>query len=415
MSWRRVSLTAFYVAAATASLALLQWILMALVGHQEGPVVLGEYALALAVATPASYLAWLSLRQQFLVSAITDSVVSDYLFLRIFFPLIVFAAAGLIAVGGISSSRSFVLICVATLITKFVEGFFDLAYGRMQQLDDAAGVARTNLSRFLVTIVVLVPLYFATKNLPIVLLAMAAIWTLTYVWQRKRLAIAFDFAAVFDMSMAVTERRLQLIVELMPLALSNVVMALIVSLPRILMNGMIGAAQLGVFAAVMNFVTMGSIVAGSLGHASLPRLAAAYRDRNERQFWNALIQPTVFLVGCSILAAIAATFIGTFVMSVSYGPQFAPSGPLLVDGALAAGGIFAGSIATLGCYGLQLRRSLLIIQLFSLVLVCAITFALLPSIGIRGGFVAAGLTGIVQTIMSFVILNAHWRSISSKP
>src|SRR3954469_14509779 len=98
MTWRQLSLNTLYVAVATASLAILQWLIMAMVGHREGPVALGEYALSLAIATPASYLAWLSLRQQLLVSAIGTSAISDYAFLRFYFPCLVFVPVWIAAV-----------------------------------------------------------------------------------------------------------------------------------------------------------------------------------------------------------------------------------------------------------------------------------------------------------------------------
>ena len=68
MSWRRISANSIYVLLATAALAVLQWFIMAMIARREGTTALGQYALSQAFAVPASYLAWLSLRQQLLVA-----------------------------------------------------------------------------------------------------------------------------------------------------------------------------------------------------------------------------------------------------------------------------------------------------------------------------------------------------------
>src|SRR5262245_64054236 len=91
MSWRRIGANSIYVLLATAALASLQWFIMAMIARREGSAALGQYALSQAFAVPASYLAWLSLRQQLLVSGGQVGSASDMMFLRLIFPLIVFA------------------------------------------------------------------------------------------------------------------------------------------------------------------------------------------------------------------------------------------------------------------------------------------------------------------------------------
>src|SRR5262249_56028535 len=83
MSWRRIGANSIYVLLATAALALLQWLIMAMVAHREGSVPLGPYAFSQAFAVPGSYFAWLSLRQQLLVSGGQVGSASDMMFLRL--------------------------------------------------------------------------------------------------------------------------------------------------------------------------------------------------------------------------------------------------------------------------------------------------------------------------------------------
>src|SRR5262245_24116654 len=63
MSWRRISAYSIYVLLATAALAVLQWVIVAMIAQHEGSVALGGYALSQAFAVPGGYLAWLSLRR----------------------------------------------------------------------------------------------------------------------------------------------------------------------------------------------------------------------------------------------------------------------------------------------------------------------------------------------------------------
>src|SRR5262245_37706407 len=99
MSWRRIGLNASYVLISTAALALLQWFIMAMIARWDGSAALGEYALSQALVMPASYLAWLALRPQLIVSRMGDTPPADLVFLRMVGPLLVLVPLfGLVAI-----------------------------------------------------------------------------------------------------------------------------------------------------------------------------------------------------------------------------------------------------------------------------------------------------------------------------
>jgi hypothetical protein len=152
MSWRKFVTNSLLLAIATVALALLQWSLLMFIARVDGPTLLGEYSLAQAYAGPAFFLGSLALRPQYLVLQPSLSLFSDFLFLRLVFPAVVFTSL-LVFIYFNYRSHTFFLIATAIFAMKYVEGFFDLASGKMQREGDVTGVATTNMTRCLVSII----------------------------------------------------------------------------------------------------------------------------------------------------------------------------------------------------------------------------------------------------------------------
>jgi O-antigen/teichoic acid export membrane protein len=391
------------LAIATIALAILQWAILMLVAHFDGPLLVGEYALAQAYATPAYFLASLSLRPQYLVSQSSSVLYSDFVFLRLFFPALVFASL-LFFIYFHYNSLSFFLIAAGVVAMKFVEGLFDLASGKMQREGDVLGVATTNLTRCLISIPVFGAFYYATRNLPLALFALSALSAAFFLVQRKRLNVNVRLSDVLDFTADHFKRRVEIAYSLFPFGVSLILMSLGASAPRFLLSAVLGPKELGFFSAVCHFLTIGALGAGSIGQVLLPSLVHAIAMRSIRQFWRRLFWPAALIQCVSIAGAFIAVAIGPQLLNLFYGAEFASQGPTLVVAAIAAGPLYCAMIFVNGCYAAQMRRGLLAIQCLSLFVVTVATLILVPRFGIEGAFGGMMISALTQIGLSIALL-----------
>ena len=115
---------------------------------------------------PGAISAWLSLRQQLLVSGGQLGTASDMMFLRLVFPLIVFGAIlGFIAAS--YKSQWLLTISACVLAQKYVEGFLDLSYAYMQKSNNWKSLAISTVVRCVLLVVVFAAVYVLTDHLAV--------------------------------------------------------------------------------------------------------------------------------------------------------------------------------------------------------------------------------------------------------
>ena len=408
MSWKKIGANSGYVMVGTVASQLLQWIIMSCIAHWEGPKTLGFYALAQAFALPLQYLSWLSIRQRYLALSDDRSRLADFLFLRATVPALTLVVA-FVALTISFGDRDFIVLSGLLFLFKYVEGFYDLIYAIMQKEGNAKRLAGLSIVRTLVSGTVFVILYFLTKNLYFAMLVTAI----------QQLGLLFFVRGYFDedashhdrrpvFDLVTLQRRYHLAVGLLPFGISLVVMSLNTSIPRFLLNGMVGGKELGYFVAVSSFISLGQIATGSLGQSLLQPLAMSVAARDERLFWRQLLWPMVFLHLSSAVGAFLLIFVGSTLLGLIYGPAFKGIDSLLVSGALASGPVYAASIATNGIFVTYLRNALFWSQASTVVFGAVGTIALVPFLHLQGMFVAMGLSGLFQIAVCVIILRRFW-------
>ena len=260
---------------------------------------------------------------------------ADMMFLRLAFPLIVFGA--ILAFIAVSYKSEWLLtISVCVLAQKYIEGFFDLSYAYMQKSNNWKSLAISTVVRCALLVVIFGAVYVWTNRLAAALLAVTGFSILFYLIFDQRSNPPIKTAELFDFSRLTSARRRGLTILLLPLAVSNVVMSLTTNAPRFLIDLVLGPAELGFFAAVSHFVVVGAVATGSVGHAILPVLAEAIRNRREREFWLQLIGIMVVIqVACGV-GIVSSVFFGGEILRLLYGDAFA--GPGYADDGRGGGG-----------------------------------------------------------------------------
>ena len=112
--------------------AAAQWGVIVLLARLGNPAIVGQYALGLAIASPAFVFAGLNLRTVQATDVRGDFDFGDYLTLRLLGMACAFVAVvGILGWSGFRTETTVVILAVA--LTKAFESLSDVCYGRHQQ------------------------------------------------------------------------------------------------------------------------------------------------------------------------------------------------------------------------------------------------------------------------------------------
>ena len=403
MLWRKIGINSGYLTIATISLAGLQLAIIILIARVDGPLLVGQYALAQAYAVPAYFFASLSIRQQYFVLQSDNVSLADFLFLRLVFPALVFASL-LVIICFSYNFLSFCWLATGVFAMKYIEGIFELASGKMQRVGDVRGVATTTLIRTVVSVPAFGTLYFATRNLPLALGALSALFIVFFFIQRKRFNLDARPSDVFDLRSQRLKRRIAIAYHLFPFGVTLIVGSLGLYAPRFLLDEILGPRELGLFVAVSHLLAVGGIAASSLGQALLPSLADEVSKHSVREFWHVLFWASALVQCACLIGVLIAMAIGSQLLILFYGPEFGGQGHTLVVATIAAGPIYCASIVMNGCYAAKMRRGLLAIECLSLFVVILATHILVRPFGIDGAFGGMMISAITRIVVSSAFL-----------
>lgn len=376
----------------------------------RGPEAVGEFGLALAVATPIFMIANMDMRTAQAVAIDKGYDFSDYAGVRL--ALVTLAIIVALAVGFfVAREGDAYLALIVLAAAKACEALSDLAYGAYQRADRIKLVARSQIVRALATLPLFVVLLAMGASTPVALLAQLVVWALV--------AILLDYPTASKLSCGhiarpsfLRERFGWILRRSAPLGGGVVANALQASVPRLAVAHFLGLEALGLFTAVAYFRQAGTIAANAVSHALVARFA---RDR--RAGHHAQVRRIVYAVGAVVLAAGAigagAVYLfGAEILAMLFGPPFARAENLFL---LVAVSVTIAMLATL-------PRTLLVadgrftsvfwFQVAALFVAVALSLTLVPSYGLVGaGFV---LVAVALFRLVFLQLIAAARSSSGR-
>ena len=323
---RAPSLRASFAAtfAGNAVFAACQWGATVLVARLGSAELLGEYALAVAIATPVTLLSHLNLRAVLATDMGQRHPFGDYVAVRL-----VTAGAGLAALlaiafaGGYSHAVATVVVFAGIVLSA--DNISDIYYGAMQRRDRMDQVARSTAARGAISTAALGVTLWLTHSLALAVAAQAA--------GRLAVMLAYDLPVGSRGESRATgglRSQTRIFGSALPLGIVLMLSALAVNIPRYAIEGRLGMASLGAFAAAATFITIGSTVVNAMGQAATPRLARAFSEGDARGFRTLALR----LAGASALLGAAgitvAALMGRFVLTLVYGRAYAELSGLLV-------------------------------------------------------------------------------------
>jgi O-antigen/teichoic acid export membrane protein len=410
LPWRDVVVSSSWMLAATAFVAGTQWLIVSVVAHRGGPAGLGQISLAQAYVTCLSYVGWLALRNHYVVEEDRHPF-SDYLFLRIVFPALLYGGLAAVALTGMLGGGGFWVTIAAFSALKFVEGFSDLNAGVFQKAHRSHTIAIAAGLRFAATAALFPAALWAGGTVETALLALAAAWLAIYLSfdNRERQALVAMPDHIVSIDPKAIARRWELFMVSLPLGASSAIMILNVYTPRFGIVHLLGADALGHFTAIQYFTNFGGMLVAVVCQASLPMLARFAGQRAAGRFLALAAALLAFaLLGC-LCGWLVIALAGRPLLGMLYGARFETAQPLFAAAIPTMFLVFCGSIAAAAATALRLYRTILLAYVGSALVAAGLTYVLVPRLDLFGAFLAVSLAGLFQSAVLTAGMLMGWR------
>ena len=375
-----------------------QWAILSLFAKLGGAGMLGEYALALAVTAPLVMLSHLNLRAVLATDVGGRHPFGDYLVVRYASSAVAGVAivAVALAMGG-SWERMVAILAVGA--AQSAETLSDAYLGAMQRRDRMDLVGRAMMIRTVVSLAALALALWATRDLVWAAVALAA----------GRAAVLLGHDRPFgaegeDLARSDGAAQRAIFRAALPLGMVLMLVSLTTNLPRYAVERFLGASELGVFAAVVSFITIGGTVVNALGQSATPRLAIYYQEKDARRFVRMAAGNALLMLALGAAGVAVAWLMGSFVLRLLYRPEFAAYDGLLVA-AMGAGTLNYVAISMgYAVTGARVFDAQLPLFALSAAVCGGGSWLLVPGMGLEGAVLALALAGAVQVAGQFAIL-----------
>jgi O-antigen/teichoic acid export membrane protein len=383
--------------------AACQWGMLILLAKTVAPELVGEYALALAVAAPIVMFANLQLRTILATDANDEFHFSEYLTMRLvtaIIALLLTVCIGVVAVPHILPA------VVGVGVIKCIESISDIFYGYLQKCERMDVIAQSRILKGPLALVGLgVPLISTGELIPGLAGVAVAHAVIFWFYDRKLVIHLMYMQNKEGLFLANWSNHYKsMLLSGLPMGLVMLLISLNTNIPRYFIENEIGKAALGIFAALAYLKLAGGQIMSALATAILPRLAQLYGVGDLRKFIRlstsfGLIAGTVGGTSC-----VVALLAGEQLLNIVYGQAYAAYTNefmwLMVAGALSYFSyVFGAPLSAMRLFKVQ--PVIAIIRTAVLSLAC---FWLIPRSGLLGAALATVCGECVNIICSSFII-----------
>ncbi|MBW4644532.1 MAG: oligosaccharide flippase family protein [Goleter apudmare HA4340-LM2] len=380
-----------------------QWGMLIALAKLGNPLMVGQFALGMAVTTPVVMFTNLQLRSVQVTDVRKQYCFSDYLGLRL-----ISAALSLLVITIISLLAGYhwetALVVFLVGVAKVFESISDLFYGLIQQHECKDRIAISLMIRGLLSLLLLsigvytfgsvlwgvIGLVFAwaavliAYDIPNGVLVLKHILKLQPRWQLKTLV--------------------KLVLLCLPLGLMTMLISLNINIPRYFIARYLGEQELGIFAAIAYLMVVGGMIVSALGESSIAKLAKYHEHKNVIAFHTLLLKLlgiAGLFGGIGVLLALIA---GKQILTLLYGYEYGEQTNVLVWLMFAAGISYMSSFLA---YAMTAAKHFFIqIPLLSAVVIISpiACIWLVPQLGLVGAAIALSIAATVQAVLSWAVI-----------
>ncbi len=413
-----------------------QWGMLVVLAKIGSPVMVGQFALGLAVCAPVIMFTQLHLRAVQATDAKREYLFGDYMGLRLITTLFaLFIIAGITFWAGYRRETALVILVVG--LAKTFESVSDVFYGLLQQRERMDRLAKSMMIKGPLSLAALAIGVYLTGSVLWGVAGLAAAWALILVGYDVRSgALILRGSLKHSSPLAgqgnpctpsplegegkgegelIPHWNISTLVRLawlaLPLGFVMMLISLNTNIPRYFIERYLGERELGIFAAMAYLMVAGNTVVGALGQSASPRLATYYAAQNAGAFRKLLLKLVgigALLGGAGIVVSLAA---GKEILTLLYRAEYAMNLDVFIV-LMAAAGI--GYVASFFGYAMTAARNFRIqMPLFAVVTITSAVACsvLVPGNGLRGAAMALLLAILVQTGGSLGIVHHALRKL----
>jgi O-antigen/teichoic acid export membrane protein len=393
-----------------------QWAIIIVLAKLGSPILVGQFALGLAVTAPFFIFLNMQLRAVQVTDARAQFKFGDYLGLRL---ATVFVALNLvfIVLFAMRSSEQTKLVIVFLALAKACESLTDIFFGLMQRRDRMDRIAKSMIIKGVVSVAAVGVAVYYTRS---------AIWgavALSLAWTAILLAYDIPNGAWVARSSprfppeALRPRwnrqNMYLLARLaFPLGVVVMLIALNSSIVRYFVQGYLGERQLGIFAALAYLQGAAATVEDAIAQSALPHLSRSYASNNGRAFRALLLRLLVIGVSLGVCGIWIATAGGRPILTVFYGPEYAAHFTVFVWIMVAIAVNFSASFMLYAATAAQYFRSQLPVSLFVTIGTLLASAWFIPKYGILGAAYTLLVAALLRTALASVLLTHVLRRLS---
>jgi O-antigen/teichoic acid export membrane protein len=395
-----------------------QWGTLVLLAKLGNPTMVGQYSLALAIATPIFALSTLQLRAVLTTDVHEKIHFGEYLGFRLLttvISLVIIAGAAL----GMRYSPQSTWVVLIIGIAQGLEIVSDLYYAKMQFHEHMDRIAKSMIVRGIIGLAVMAAgVYFAGSIIwgAVGLVLVRGIVVVAYDIRKRthfdphsisEARESTETLAARDQSLRPRWNRavqIQLLRTSIVLGVIAFLVSLMPSIPRYFIAGSIGERQLGLFSATAFIVSTGNLIITAMGQSAFVRLAKLYAGGEIRRFNSLLIKLVGIAAALGVSGIVVSVFFGRLLLTLLYRPEYAEHTDVLI--AMMIGGAMSYMTALIGsaitsarCFAPQIPP-----------LACAVaaaivsSFFLVKSHGILGAAYSVIITSAALLIGEIILL-----------
>lgn len=362
-------------------------VLLILIAKLGTSVMVGQFVLALAIATPAFMFADFNLRAVFATDTEDQYPFENYLGLRFLTTLITLYIIVIIAVhfGG-SPEAAAVIIAVG--IAKGFETFSDMFYGLFQKYERMDKLGLSLMLKSLLSVTGMGALLLLTHNLVYGAAGLALAWMLVMV--------LYDYPNAKKFSRVKISLNLNVIKELIRLCLPLGVVLLCISLtnnvPNYFIKGLLGVGSLGYYSSIFYIVSVGDIMVNSLGQTTSPRLAQFYANGNRNGFIKLMLNSALIILAMSLVGLAVSIAVGKQILILFYTADYGAYQNILILLMFAAGFSYLGNLMNYGTIAVRMLKIQPALYGAALLACIASNAFLIPLAGLKGAAYSSIIT-----------------------
>ena len=364
------------------------------------PSVVGQFALASAVAAPVFMFTNLQLRALQATDARSEYSFADYFTLRFVSTAIGLLAIGILVLGVSYDFRTRVVISLVAA-SKAVECFGDVIAGLLQKVERLDVVSVGLMIRGLLSVFAFGLAFMCFGSLVMACAAMAVVWlAVLLLYDVRWAALTIGPRAHF---LGVDWGRLKrLFMVSLPLGIVMTMISLNINIPRYVLQHYLGSADLGIFASLASVVVIVNLVVNALGQSATTRLSRMFADGEFHDF-RLLVGKLAALGALLIVIGVPlAVYLGRPTLTFLYRPEYGDHVSLLALMVATSGFNAVGSFLGYGMTAARRFRAQVPVIIVSTLTAAIGSILLVPQHGLIGAAVAL-LVSAVALVLGYAV------------